>query len=395
LGSLFNQCGAVMMLNLRSIPQRIAMSIASIGAVAMAVAVLLGFMALSEGFRATMQGGGADDVIVVMREGADSELSSVLLPDQLRLIQTAPGVALQNGEPVVSGELYLIVDGIKRSSGLKANMTLRGVGPMGPAVRRGVQLSEGRMFNPGTNEIVIGRGLLREFAGFELNQEVRLGANVWNVVGVFDAPGTVFESELWADSRVVQSLFNRGNSYQTARVLLASTSSFEAFKTFVEDDPRLNLLARTERDYYSSQAGQTSDLIGQIGLPLAIVMAIGALAGALNTMYSSVSSRSAEIATLRIIGFSGFAAFFGTLMEALALSVIGALVGALICFVFFNGMTTSTLGSNFTQVVFELKFTPILLVWAIVMALFIGLVGGIFPGIRAARQSPQIELAAQ
>lgn len=396
MGSLLSQCAAVINLNIQSIPQRIAMSIASIGAVAMAVAVLLGFMALAEGFRATVQGGGAEDVVVVMREGADSELSSVLTAEQLRLIESGPGIAVRNGEPFVSGELYLIVDGVKRSSGTKANMTLRGVGPMGLAVRgNNVRLAEGRMFNEGTNEIVVGRGLLREFAGFELNQEIRLGANVWKVVGVFEAPGSVFESELWADARVVQSLFGRGNSYQTARVRMGDLSQIEAFKTYVADDPRLKLLARTEREYYASQAGQTTDLIGRVGLPLAIIMAIGALAGALNTMYSSVASRAAEIATLRIIGFSGFAAFVGTLFEALALSVIGALVGALICFVFFNGMTTSTLGTNFTQVVFELKFTPMLMVWAIVLALIVGFIGGFFPGIRAARQSPQIELAGQ
>jgi putative ABC transport system permease protein len=262
-------------------------------------------------------------------------------------------------------------------------------------VRRGVRITRGRMFSPGSNEIVIGRGLLREFAGFELNRSIRLGANVWKVVGVFEAPGTVFESELWADAHVVQSLFGRGNSIQTLRARLTSPAAFPAFKRFMESDPRLQLLTRTERDYYASQAGATSDLIGQIGFPLAITMAIGALAGALNTMYSSVSARASEIATLRIIGFSGFAAFFGTLAEALALSVIGALVGAAFCYVFFNGMTTSTLGQNFTQVVFQLRMSPDLILQAIVMALAIGLLGGIFPGVRAARQSPHIELAAQ
>ncbi|MES1202596.1 MAG: ABC transporter permease [Pseudomonadota bacterium] len=394
MGSLFNQFSAITMLNVRSIPQRMAMSISTVVAVAMAVAVLLGFMALAEGFRATVQGGGATDVAIVMRDGADSELSSVMLSDQLHLIEEAPGVAHQGDKPLVSGELYLIVDGIKRSSNTKANMTLRGMSDLGLAVRRGVHLAEGRMFTPGTNEIVIGRGLLREFSGFELNRTIRLGANVWKVVGVFEAPGTVFESEMWADARVVQSLFNRGNSYQTARVRVNGAHGFNLLKHAIESDPRLKLLVRTEQQYYKSQAGQTSDLIGGIGFPLAIVMAIGALAGALNTMYGSVAARSAEIATLRIIGFSGYAAFFGTLVEAIVLSIIGGLVGAAFCFIFFNGMTTSTLGSNFTQVVFQLKFTPALLVAAVVMAAIIGFVGGFFPGIRAARQSPQLELAA-
>jgi len=396
MGSLFNQFAAITMLNVRSIPQRMAMSIASVVAVAMAVGVLLGFMALAEGFRATVQGGGADDVAIVMRDGADSELSSVMLSDQLNILQAAPGVAHQGDKSLVSGELYLIVDGIKRSTNTKANMTLRGMEPLGFAVRRGVHIAEGRMFAPGTNEIVVGRGLLREFSGFELGREIRLGANVWKVVGVFEAPGSVFESEMWADARVVQSLFNRGNSYQTARIRVTGANGFTQLKNAVHADPRTNgLLVRTEREYFKSQAGGISDLIGRIGFPLAIVMAIGALAGALNTMYGSVAARASEIATLRIIGFSGYAAFFGTLVEAITLSIIGGLVGALFCFIFFNGMTTSTLGGNFTQVVFQLKFTPALLVSAVIMSAIIGFVGGFFPGIRAARQSPQIELAAQ
>ncbi|MES1198444.1 MAG: ABC transporter permease [Pseudomonadota bacterium] len=395
MGSLFKQIGAITMLNVRSIPQRMAMSISTVVAVAMAVAVLLGFMALAEGFRATVQGGGADNVAVIMRDGADSELSSVMLSDQINLISADPGVARQGDTPIVSGELYLVVNGLKKSTGTQANMTLRGMSLLGLAVRPQVHITQGRMFTPGTNEMVVGRGLLREFAGFELNKEIRLGSNVWKVVGVFEAPGTVFESELWADSHVVQSLFNRGNSYQIARVRVTGPRGFSELKAALHNDPRTReLLARTEREYYASQAGQTSDLIGNIGIPLAIVMAIGALAGALNTMYGSVAARSAEIATLRIIGFSGYAAFMGTLVEAIVLAIIGGLVGAFFCFIFFNGMTTSTLGSNFTQVVFQLKFTPLLLLWAVIMAAVIGFIGGFFPGIRAARQSPQLELAA-
>jgi putative ABC transport system permease protein len=200
---------------------------------------------------------------------------------------------------------------------------------------------------------------------------------------------------LWADARVVQSLFNRGNTAQVFRAALASPESFAAFEEFVENDPRLQLEAQTEQAYYAAQASGTISIIQWIGWPLSIIMGIGALAGALNTMYSSVAARSAEIATLRIIGFSGSAAFFGTLIEALALSFIGALVAVVACFALFNGMTASTLGSGFTQVVFQLKITPELVTQAIIMALIIGLVGGIFPGIRAARKRPQLELAAQ
>ncbi len=395
MGSLFKQCGAVMMLNLRSIPQRLSMSLASVFAIAMAVGVLIGLFALLDGFRATMQGSGSNSVVVVYRKGATSEISSILTSDQVTLLQTGPGVAQRGNAPFVSPEVNLVVDGTKRSSHTQANMPLRGMGTNGLAIRSGAHLVAGRMFTPGTNEIVVGKGLLKEFAGFELGNSVRLGANTWKIVGIFEAPGTVFESELWADARVVQSLFNRGSSYQVMRVALARSGDFNAFKTFVENDPRLQLAAERERDYYSKQASGTINVIKYIGWPLAIIMGIGALAGALNTMYSSVAARSAEIATLRIIGFSGFAAFWGTLVEAMALSVLGALVATAACFIFFNGMTASTLGSSFTQVVFQLKITPQLITQAIVMAVVIGFIGGLLPGIRAARQSPQIELAAQ
>jgi len=395
MGSILQQCGAVMMLNLRSIPQRLAMSIASVVAVAMAVGVLLGLFALQDGFNATMTGSGAEDVAIVNRKGATSEISSILSAEQIRILEAAPSVRQLNGGPLTSGEVVLIVDGTKRSTGTAANLPLRGVGPNGLAIRQGARLAEGRMFAPGTDEIVVGRALLREFSGFELGSEVRLGGNVWKVVGVFEAPGTVFESELWADVFVVQSRFNRGSTVQVLRVGLSSPQAFPAFKTFVESDPRLQLEARTEREYYASQASGTISLIRVIGWPLTIIMGVGALAGALNTMFASVAARSAEIATLRIIGFSGVAAFFGTLVEAMALSIIGALIATIVCFALFNGMTASTLGSSFSQVVFQLKITPALVGQAIVMAVVIGFVGGFFPGLRAARQRPQLELAAQ
>ena len=383
------------MLNVQSIPQRLAMSLSTIVAVAMAVAVLLGFLALSNGFRATMAGTGAEDIAIINRKGATSELSSIISSEQVTLLEAAPGLRAEGGAPLVSPELYLIVDGVKRSTGTSANMPLRGITETGVALRQNATITEGRIFTPGTNEIVVGRGLLREFAGFELGKDVKLGANTWRVVGVFDAPGTVFESELWADAHVVQSLFNRGSSVQIVRAALTSPAAIEAFRQYNDDDPRLQLEVRTERDFYASQSEGMSDLIGYIGWPLGIVMAIGALAGALNTMYSSVAARAGEIATLRIIGFSGFAAFVGTLVEALALSAIGALVGALFCFIFFNGMSASTMGGNFTQVVFKLQLSPELIWQALIMALIIGLIGGFFPGLRAASTRPQLELAAQ
>jgi putative ABC transport system permease protein len=250
------------------------------------------------------------------------------------------------------------------------------------------------MFRPGTNEIVVGRGLLREFAGFEYGKAIRLRGTDWQVVGVFEAPGTVFESELWADIAVTQALFNRPNVFQTMRIKLTSPAALAPFRAWAKTDARVNQLEiLSERAYYARQAQQSSGQFTGIAWALGITMAIGALAGALNTMYASVAARSTEIATLRIIGFSGFAAFVGTMVEALALCALGGLLGVLLAFLAFNGRTTSTLGSGFTQLVFKFELSPPIVLSAIVMAMIIGLLGGVLPGVRAARQRPLLELA--
>lgn len=396
MASLLDQIGAVTALNIRSAPQRAMMSVASVVAVALTIAVLLFFLALANGLAQTMKGSGADDVAIVIREGSNAELNSVVSREQLSILATGPGVAQRDGRPVVSGELLVIVDGVKRSTGTNANMPFRGIGLEGLALRRSVRITQGRMFNPGTNEIVVGAGLLREFSGFEFGKTIRLRGTTWQVVGVFEAPGTVFESELWADIAVTQSLFNRPNVYQTMRVQLDSAAAMAGFQAWAKADARLNgLEVMSERAYYARQASQSTQGFLAIGSVLGIMMAIGALAGALNTMYSSVAARASEIATLRVIGFSGYAAFFGTMVEALMLSALGGALGILIAFLAFNGRTTSTLGAGFTQLVFQFQLSPGIVVTAILMAMSIGFVGGLFPGIRAARQKPLLELASQ
>lgn len=392
--SIVRQIGAVTALNVRSIPQRAAMSVATVIAVALAIAVLLFFLALANGLAKTVEGSGADDIAIVLREGSNAELNSVVTKDQLNVLASGPGVAVKDGKPLASGELLVIVDGIKRASGTKANMPFRGIGQEGLAMRNGVSIREGRMFTPGTNEIVVGAALLREFSGFEFGKSIRLRGGEWTVVGVFEAPGTVYESELWADVAVTQSLFNRPNVFQTMRIKLSSPDAIEAFKTWAKADARLATLeAQSEREYFAKQAAQSTQTFVGAAWVLGVTMAIGALAGALNTMYSSVASRSAEIATLRIIGFSGVAAFVGTLIEALMLAALGGLAGLLLAFVFFEGRTTSTLGAGFTQLVFTFKLSPALIMTAVIVAAVIGLLGGILPGIRAARQKPLLELA--
>lgn len=380
------QVAAVTVINLKSIPQRFWLSLSTVVAVALVVVVLLSFLAMANGFQRTLTSSGADDVAIVLRGGSQAEINSTVSRDQVRLIEDGPGIARSaDDKPLVSAELYLIVDGVKRSSQTKANLPLRGIGQEGAAVRKGIRIVEGRMFNAGANEIVVGRALLREFQGFEIGRTVSFATTRWTVVGIFEAAGSVFESEIWADLPVVQSLFNRNNIFQTVRARLQSPAALDALKRFVDEDPRLKLDVKSEAAYFAEQAAQTSDLIQKLGWPLAIAMALGALAGALNTMYSSVSARAVEIATLRAIGFGGFPAFVGTLVESLILAALGGLIGATATYLIFDGFSASTLGASFTQVVFSFALSPALIAQGVILALAVGLAGGLFPAIRAAR----------
>jgi putative ABC transport system permease protein len=383
---LLLQLAAVTAMNLKSLPQRRWLSLSTIVAVALVVVVLLAFLAMGNGFQRTLASSGSPDVAVVLRGGSQAEVNSVVTRDQVRLVEEGPGIAKSpDGKPLASAELYLIVDGVKRSSQTKANLPLRGIGQEGAAVRKGITLAAGRMFAPGSNEIVVGKALLREFDGFELGRTVTFGTTKWTVVGVFEAYGSVFESEIWADVPVVQSLFRRENVFQTVRVRLDGPAALDALKRYAEQDPRLKLDVKSEVEYFADQGERTSDLIQKLGWPLAIAMAFGALAGALNTMYSSVAARTTEIATLRAIGFGGFPAFVGTLAESLILAAIGGVLGAAATFLVFDGLSASTLGASFTQVVFSFALTPALAAEGLILALAVGLIGGLFPAIRAAR----------
>ena len=384
--SFLLQVAAVTTINVKSIPQRFWLSLSTVVAIALVVMVLLSFLAMANGFQRTLMSAGAEDVAIVLRGGSQAEINSTVSRDQVRLVEEGPGIARNSeGKPLVSAELYLIVDGLKRTSQTKANLPLRGIGVEGAAVRKGIRITEGRMFNPGANEIVVGKALLREFHGFEIGSTVSFSTSRWTVVGVFEADGSVFESEIWADLPVVQSLFNRNNVVQTVRIRLQSPAALDTLKRYVDEDPRLKLDVKSEAAYFADQASQTSDLIQKLGWPLAIAMALGALAGALNTMYSSVAARAVEIATLRAIGFGGFPAFVGTLVESLILAALGGVIGATATYLVFDGFSTSTLGASFTQVVFSFKLSSALLVQGVILALAVGLIGGLFPAIRAAR----------
>jgi putative ABC transport system permease protein len=386
VGRIIAQVAAIASMNIRSIPQRLWMSLSTVVAIALVVAVLLAFLAMGNGFRQAQSSAGAPDIAIMLRDGAQTEINSAVTREQADIVEEGPGIAREGGRPLVSAELYVIVDGVSRSNHLRANLPLRGVPLDGIALRHNVRIAEGRLFHSGTNEIVVGRSVTREFEGFDLGKTLRLGQSVWTIVGVFEDGGTVRESELWGDVGVVQSVFKRANFFQTIRVRLTSPAALPALKAYVDGDPRLKLAVESEAEYFSEQAKQSSDLIQKLGWPLAIIMAIGALAGALNTMYSSVASRGTEIATLRAIGFGRIPTFAGTLAEALTLAIIGGIVGIVATTLLFQGYSASTLSANFTQVVFTFKVTPALCGSALVLALIVGVIGGIFPAFRAARQ---------
>ncbi|MBL8782714.1 MAG: ABC transporter permease [Alphaproteobacteria bacterium] len=379
------QIMAVTSMNLRSIPQRIWTSLSTVIAIGFVTGVLLAFLALANGFAATVSGTGSPDVAVILRKGGD-ELSSVLTREQTLLMQEAPGIAKSaDGKPLMSPELYVVIDGIKKSSQTKANLPLRGLGTLADQVRKGVRISSGRMFRTGTNELVVGRSVSKQFEGFEVGKQIRLASQNWTVVGEFEANGSVFESELWADVAVLQGLYQRGSTVQSVRARLQSPDSLQKVKDFAEADPRIKLDVKSEQAFYAAQSKGMSDVIQYLGWPLAIAMSFGALAGALNTMYASVDARMREIATLRALGFGGLPAFVGTMAESLLLSVVGGLLGALGVYLFFDGLSAATLGGNFTQVVFSMKLSGDLVLQGVILALVIGFVGGFFPAWRAAR----------
>ena len=264
--SLLLQVIAVTTINLKSIAQRLWLSLSTVVAVALVVIVLLAFLAMANGFQRTLAGSGSDDIAIFLRGGSQAEINSTVARDQVRLIEDAPGIARgADGKPLLSPELYVVVDGVKRSSQTKANLPLRGIGEQGVALRKGITIAQGRMFNRGANEIVVGKGLLKEFEGFEPGKTVTFATSRWTVVGIFEAEGSVFESEIWADLPVVQSLFNRPNFVQTVRVRLESPASIAALKSYNDNDPRLKLDVKTEAAYFADQAGQTTDLIQNLG----------------------------------------------------------------------------------------------------------------------------------
>jgi putative ABC transport system permease protein len=381
-----NQVFAVTMLNIRNLPKRIATSTVAIVGVLAVVLVFAAVLSMAKGFERTMIATGAEDVAIILRSGATSELTSGFSNEQTLIIGNMPGVLKDGDNPVSSAELFVVVDITKRSNNKDANVPFRGIQDGAFDVRDGVELVEGRMFETGKNEMIVGRGVEQEFVGIGVGDTIRFGLVDWQIVGAFEAGGSSAESEIWTDVRVLQDSYRRGNSYQSVRVRLESPESIDALREALEADPRVDVDVFSERDYYAAQAEGLSRFIRVLGYPITFLMAIGAVFGALNAMYSSVSARGTEIATLRALGFSPFAVLVSTIIESTLLALIGGLLGGALAYAVFNGFRVSTFnGNSFSQVVFDFAVTGDLLVQGIVAALIIGLIGGFLPAVRAAR----------
>ena len=381
-----NQIIAVTLLNLRNLPQRAGSSLVAIIGVAAVVLVFAAVLSMARGFERTMVSTGSEDTAIIIRSGSTSEMSSGLSNDQTLIIANAPGVLKDGDTPIISAELYVIADVKMKSNDVDANVPFRGVQESAFDVRKDVRIYDGRMFETGKNEILVGRGAQSEFQGLDVGSTIRFGQTEWAIVGAFEAGGGVAESELWTDVRVLQGAYRRGNSFQTVRVKLESPESLEILEANLKDDPRIDPDVMTEREFYSTQAQQLTQFIKLVGYPLTILMSIGAIFGALNSMYSSVSVRGKEIATLRALGFGPVSVLFSTVIESMLLALIGGLIGGVLAYLVFNGFRVSTLnGASFSQVVFDFAVTPDLLAQGLRVALVIGVVGGFFPAVRAAR----------
>jgi len=365
--------------NLISIPARIGASLVAVVGVAGVVAVLVAVLSMARGFEATLKASAAPDNVIVLRSGSSSELDSGFQGDQVRLIAQAPQLEL------VSQEIYVIVDIEKRATGTEANVPMRGVGADGPAIRKRFEITKGRMFEPGRKELIAGVGAADQFAGVEVGNTLEFGTERWDVVGLFETGGAA-DSELWTAAPVLQNAYRRGNSYSVVYGRLASPDDFQSFKDELTTNPQLSVRVEREADYFAEQSQALSTFIEVVGYGIALLMALGALFGALNTMYTAVSDRAREIATLRAIGFQPGAVVVSVMAEALLLALIGGIIGAAAAWLLFNGFTVSTLSfSSFTQVVFAFAVTPGLLIQGLAIALVIGLIGGLAPAIRAAR----------
>jgi len=382
------QVYAVGVLNLRTLPQRFGSSAATVVGVAGVVTVFVAVLSIGEGFRATLAQTGSPETALVMRTGADTEMMSLVSQEDSRIVQDAPGIGRGEHGPEASPEMLVLVDVPKISTGTDANVPLRGVTPVAFEVRKHLKILAGRNFVPGRNEIIVGTGAVREFAGLQIGDVKHWGKTDWTVVGLFSDDGSVSESEIWADLNVLQGAYNRGTIVSDVYARLASADDFDKFKAALTTDPRLSVRVVRETEYFAEQSVFLTNLVTGLGYLIAAMMGVGAVFGAINTMYSAVAARTREIATLRALGFGGGPVVISVIVESILLALAGGFIGGTIAYIVFNGYHTSTINwQSFSQVAFAFRVTPLLLIQGFFYSVVIGLVGGLFPAVRAARTS--------
>ena len=373
--------------NLRSVRARWVSAIVAVLGIAGTVGVFIAMLSLARGFKATLVASGSPDNALIRRAGSTGEIDGTVPLDQVKVIQDAPGIVRDGDRPLVSPEVVVIAAFPLKATGTDANVQVRGVSPDALRVRRNVHMKEGRFFQPGLNELIVGRNVPSTYAGLNLGDTVRFGGGNWSVVGVFDAGGSAFDSEVWCDAHVLSQVYKRPeNIFSSITVRLTSPAALTQLKDSLTSDPRMQVQVDREVDYYEKQSRGLTTLITILGTLVAGVMGIGAIFGALNTMYSAVSERSREIATMRAIGFGAAAIIVSFIFEALFISLIGGVVGCA-AILPLNGFTTSAMNwQTFSHLAFAFRVTPLLLGIGVGFALLMGLAGGVPPAIRAARR---------
>ena len=372
--------------NVRSLRVRWTSTVVAVLGITGTVGVFVAMLALAKGFKATLVSSGSPSNAIIRRAGATSEMESAVSTEQMHVVEGMPGVAHKGSEPLISPESVVVAAFPLKTTGTDANVQVRGVSPRVLEVRPQVKIVSGRFFQPGLDELVVGRNVARTYAGFDLGNTVKFGGGTWTVVGVFDAGGSAFDSELWADSEVVKQVYKRPlNVYQSLTVRLTSPEAYPAFKDAVTSDPRVTLQVDRETEYYEKQSRAFTRLVTVLGVLVGGVMSIGAIIAALNTMYSAVAERAREIATMRAVGFGAGSVVLSFTFEALCIALIGGLLGC-IAVMPLNGLTTGTLNwQTFSHLAFAFRVTPALLIGGVIFALAMGVAGGVPPAIRAAR----------
>ena len=373
--------------NLRSVRARWNSAVVAVLGIAGTVGVFVAMLSLANGFKATLVSSGSPGNARVMRAGAGAEMNGALPLEQVKVLEDAPGVARGSNGPLITPEVVVIAPFPMRSTGTDANVQIRGVSSKALEVRSQIKIVEGRLFRPGLTELVVGHNASRTYSGLTVGNTVSFGGGKWNIVGIFDAGGSAFDSEVWCDSHVLNQIYHRPeNVFNSVTVHLTSPGALRQFKDSASSDPRLTVDVSSEIEYYDKQSQGLTTLIKILGSIVAVVMGIGAVFGALNTMYSAVAERSREIATMRALGFGGPSVVVSFVIEALLISLLGGALGCLAVFPL-NGLTTGAMNlQTFSHVAFAFRVTPVLMVMGIIFALIMGVVGGIFPALRAARR---------